>query len=108
MYTLYLRYTIDPNKLAAWHAYAEAEFTPIAESGGKIAGYYAPTEFSGATSEAFALIDIGSMAEYEAYRSKLAAHPRHKENVALVEKAGAILSIYRAIIRRVEPVAEGR
>jgi hypothetical protein len=104
MYTLYLRYTIDPNKLAAWRAYAEAEFAPIAESGGKVVGYYAPTEFAGATSEAFALIDVGTMAEYEIYRGKLAAHPKHKENVALVEKQGAILSIYRAIIRRMEPV----
>jgi hypothetical protein len=106
MYTLYLRYTIDPNKLAAWRAYAEAEFAPITESGGKVVGYYAPTEFAGATSEAFALIDVGTMAEYEIYRAKLAAHPKHKENVALVEKQGAILSIYRAIIRRMEPGRE--
>jgi hypothetical protein len=103
MYTLYLRYTIDPNKLAAWRVYAEAEFAPITESGGKVAGYYAPTEFAGATSEAFALIDVGTMAEYEVYRAKLAAHPKHKENVALVEKQGVILSIYRAIILRLEP-----
>jgi hypothetical protein len=104
MYTLYLRYTIDPNKLAAWRAYAEAEFGPITESGGKVVGYYAPTEFAGTTSEAFALIDVGTMAEYEIYRAKLAAHPKHKENAALVEKQGAILSTYRAIIRRMEPV----
>jgi hypothetical protein len=102
MYTLYLRYTIDPNKLAAWRAYADAEFAPITECGGKIVGYYAPTEFAGATSEAFALIDVGAMAEYEVYRAKLAAHSRHKENVALIEKQGAILSIYRAIILGLE------
>jgi hypothetical protein len=102
MYTLFLRYTLDPNKLAAWRAYAAAEFAPITESGGKIVGYYAPTEFAGATSEAFALIDVGTMAEYELYRAKLAAHPKHKENVAKVEKEGAILSIYRAIIVGVE------
>jgi hypothetical protein len=103
MYTLFLRYTIDPNKLAAWRAYADAEFAPITECGGKIVGYYAPTDFAGATSEAFALIDVGTMAEYEAYRARLAAHPRHKENVALIEKQGAILSTYRAIIQRLEP-----
>jgi hypothetical protein len=103
MYTLFLRYTINPDKLDAWKTYAEAEFAPIAERGGKITGYYAPTEFSGATSEAFATIDVGTMAEYEAYRAKLAEHPRHKENVAKVSREGAILSTYRAIIRRVEP-----
>ena len=43
------------------------------------------------------------MAEYEAYRAKLAENPRHKENVANVNREGAILSIYRAIIQRIEP-----
>jgi hypothetical protein len=103
IYTLFLRYTIDPNKLAAWRAYAEAEFAPITESGGKITGYYAPTEFAGATSEAFATIDVGTMAEYEVYRAKLAEHPKHKENVAKIEASGAIHSIYLAVIKRVEP-----
>lgn len=101
MYTLFLKYTINPDKLDAWKAYAEAEYSPITESGGRITGYYAPTEFSGATSEAFATIDVGTMAEYEAYRAKLAAHPAHQKNVAKVSKEGAILSIYRAIIQRV-------
>jgi hypothetical protein len=99
--TLYLRYTIDPNKLAEWKAYAEAEFAPITESGGKIVGYYAPTDFAGATSEAFAMIDVGTMAEYEVYRAKLVTHPKHRENVARIEKEGAIVSTYRAIIERV-------
>jgi hypothetical protein len=107
MYTLFLKYTIHPDKLDAWKAYAEAEFAPITESGGKITGYYAPTEFAGATSEAFATIDVGTMAEYEIYRAKLAAHPKHKENVVEVTRHGAILSIYRAIIQRVDP-AEAR
>jgi len=105
MYTLFLRYTIDPNKLSDWLAYAKAEFQPITESGGRITGYYAPTEFAGATSEAFATIDVGTMAEYEVYRAKLAAHPRHKDNVAKIEASGAIHSIYRAIIMKVDPGA---
>ncbi|HEY4358441.1 MAG TPA: NIPSNAP family protein [Acidobacteriaceae bacterium] len=108
MYTLFLKYTIDPNKLADWRAYAQAEFDPIAVSGGRITGYYAPTEFAGATSEAFATIDIGTMAEYEVYRAKLAAHPVHQENARKVEASGAIHSIYRAIIKKVEPAEAGQ
>ena len=104
MYTLFLRYTIDPNKLEDWKEYAQAEFAPITESGGRISGYYAPTDFAGKTSEAFATIDVGTMAEYEVYRAKLAEHPKHKENAATIEKSGAILSTYRAIIRKIEPV----
>ena len=102
MYTLFLKYTIDPNKLSDWRAYAEAEGAPITESGGRITGYYAPTEFAGATSEALATIDVGTMAEYEVYRAKLAAHPKHKENVRKIETSGAIHSIYRAIIQKVD------
>jgi len=78
IYTLLLKYTIDPNKLEDRRAYAKAEFQPITESGGRISGYYGPTEFAGATSEAFATIDVGTMAEYEVYQAKLAAHPRHQ------------------------------
>jgi hypothetical protein len=103
MYTLFLKYSIDPNKLSAWRAYAEAEFEPITQSGGRITGYYSPTEFAGATSEAFATIDVGAMAEYEVSREKLAAHPKHQENVRTIEATGAIQSIYRAIIQRIEP-----
>jgi hypothetical protein len=88
-----LKYTINPDKLEAWKAYADAELDPITDSGGRITGYYAPTEFAGATSEAFATINVGTMAENEVYRTKLAAHPKHKANVATVNQQGAILSI---------------
>ncbi|MBV9887829.1 MAG: hypothetical protein JO119_14880 [Acidobacteria bacterium] len=48
------------------------------------------------------------MAEYEVYRAKLAAHPKHKENVERVTKERAIQSIYRAIIQRVEAKGTNR
>lgn len=105
MITLYLRYTIDPNKLSAFNKYVEEEQKAITESGGKITGYYAPTDFAGATNEGFGIIDFSSLAEYEIYRAKLAVHPLHKENVAALEKSGAVLSIYRSLIQRVEPRA---
>lgn len=105
MYTLFLRYTIDPNKFADWLAYAKAEFSPITQSGGRITGYWSPTDFAGKTSEAFATIDVGTMAEYEVYRAKLAVHPKHLENARTVEASGAIQSTYRAILKKVE--AEG-
>ena len=52
MITLYLRYTFDPNKISDVKAYAEAELRPITESGGKILGYFLPTEFAGPTNHA--------------------------------------------------------
>jgi hypothetical protein len=103
MITLYLRYTINPNKLSDFAKYAAEEQIPIAESGGKIAGYFLPTDFAGATSEAVGLIDFPSLGAYEQYRAALAAHPRHKENAALLESSGALLSIQRSLIQRIEP-----
>jgi hypothetical protein len=103
MYTLFLRYTIDPNKLADWKAYAEAEIGPIAAAGGKAINYFASTDFAGDTAEAFAFIDVGTMAAYETYRTKLAADPRHKEYAARLQASGVIDSVYRAIIQRIEP-----
>jgi hypothetical protein len=54
-----------------------------------------PTGFAGATSEAFATINIGTMAEYEIYRAKLAAHHRHQDNVRRIEASGNPLHISR-------------
>src|ERR1039458_2877808 len=108
MITLYLRYTIDPNKLADFAKYAADEQIPIAESGGKIVGYFLPTDFAGATNEALGLIDFPSLAEYEIYRARLAAHPLHKRNAGLLANAGAVLSIQRSLIQRVESARETR
>ena len=44
--------------MADWVVYAKAEQTPIIDCGGKISGYYAPTEFAGVTNEAFATVEI--------------------------------------------------
>jgi hypothetical protein len=106
MVTLFLRYTIDPNKLSDVAQYAADEQIPIRESGGIILGYFMPTDFAGATNEAFGLIDFPSLAEYEIYRAKLAAHPLHKKYVSVVQSSGALLAIQRSLIQRVEPSPE--
>ena len=106
MITLHLRYTIDPNKLSDIRRYVEAEFRPIRESGGNIVGYFLPTDFAGATNEAFGIIDFPSLAEYEIYRAKLAAHPLHQKCAETLERTGALLSIQRSLIQRVEPTEE--
>ena len=102
MITLCLRYTIDPNKLAEFADYAAKEQIPIRESGGKVVGYFIPTDFAGATNEALGLIDFASLADYEVYRAKLAAHPLHKRNAAKLEEARAVFSTQRSLIQRVE------
>jgi hypothetical protein len=104
--TLFLRYTIDPNKLSDIRKYAADEQIPISESGGKIVGYFMPTDFAGPTNEAIGLIEFPSLAEYEIYRAKLAAHPLHKKYVEVLEGTGALLSIHRSLVQRVESSPE--
>jgi NIPSNAP len=102
MITLHLRYTIDPNKLSDIRTYVEAELNPIRECGGNVVGYFLPTDFAGATNEAFGIIDFASLAEYETYRARLSAHPLHQQYVEALERTGALLSIQRSLIQRVE------
>ena|ERR1700742_4971246 len=107
MITLFLRYALDPNKIADFAAYASSEQIPIRESGGKILGYFLTTDFAGATNEAFGLIDFASLAEYEIYRAKLAEHPLHKKFAGELQHSGALIAVERSIIQRVEPPSAG-
>jgi hypothetical protein len=104
--TLLLRYTIDPNKLSDIAQYAADEQVPIRQCGGKILGYFMPTDFAGATNEAFGLIEFPSLAAYEIYRAKVAVHPLHKKYVAMLASTGALLSTQRSLIQRVESSPE--
>jgi len=100
MLTLYLRYTFDPNKRAAYESYVAAEMEPITRSGGNIIGYFLPTDYAGPTNLAHGLIDFPSLANYEKYRHILADDAAHKKNNAELESSGAILSIVRSIVKR--------
>jgi hypothetical protein len=100
MITLLIRYTINPNKLSDFRNYVESEQEPIRKSGGRILGYFLPTDFAGSTSEALGLIDLPTLSAYEQYRETLANDPDHIENVVRLEESGAVLSMNRSIIQR--------
>jgi hypothetical protein len=99
--TLCIRYTFNPDKLADLKAYFETELGPIERSGGKVLGYFLPSDFAGPTNEAMGLIDFASLADYERYRGVLASNPEHKKNIArlLQSETGVVMS--RSIIQRV-------
>jgi NIPSNAP len=103
MLTLCIRYKFNPEKLADVARYFEEEQPVLERCGGRIVGYFLPTDFAGATNEAIGLIDLPSLAAYEDYRETLAANPEHKENIARLEHSGAQVVMNRAFIRRVEP-----
>jgi hypothetical protein len=107
MYTLCIRYTLDPNRAAHFKAYVDAELTAIRRSGGKVVGYFLPTDFAGPTNIAYGLIDFSSLASYEHYRHELAAAADHKTNVAELERSGAVIATDRSILRRVSEEPAG-
>ena len=102
MITLSIRYTIGPNKLGDFKTYVQAEQEPIRRSGGKILGYFFPTDFSGATNEALGLIDLPTLTVYERYRDTLTGDPDHKQNIARLEQSGAVMAMNRSIIQRID------
>lgn len=103
MITLCIRYRFNPDKFADVTEYFEKEQPVIERNGGTIVGYFMPTDFAGATDEAIGLIDLPSLAAYEAYRKSLAGDPRHKENIARLQQSGAQAAMNRSFIRRIAP-----
>jgi hypothetical protein len=103
MMTLCIRYRFNPDHLGGVREYFETKQRVIKRSGGKIVGYFLPTDFAGPTDEAIGLIDIPSMAAYEEYRKRLVDDPEHKANVARLEQSGATVAMDRWFISRVEP-----
>jgi NIPSNAP protein len=101
MLTLCIRYRFNPDKIAGIRQYFESEQRVIERSGGKIVGYFLPTDFAGPNNEAIGLIDLPSMAVYEEYRKVLAEDPEHKANVAALTTSGATVSMVRSFISRV-------
>jgi hypothetical protein len=101
MITLCIRYKFNPDKVKGVESYFENEQRVIERSGGKIVGYFMPTDFAGPNDEAIGLIDIPSISVYEDYRRRLADDPEHKVNVTALTESGATVSMVRSFIRRV-------
>ena len=101
MMTLCIRYKFAADSLAAITEYFESEQKVIERCGGKIVGYFLPTDFAGPTDEAIGLIDVPSLAAYETYRANLAADPEHEENVTRLLRGAPSVSMHRSFIRRV-------
>ena len=102
MYTLCIRYVLDPNRAEHFRKYVEEEQAVIERSGGKIVGYWVPTDFAGPNHVGYGLIDFATLSSYEQYRKSLAADCGHKHNAEALQESGAVLSMERSIIARVD------
>src|SRR3954454_16207484 len=101
MMTLCIRYRFNPDRIADVREYFETEQRVIERSGGKILGYFLPTDFAGPTNEAMGLIDFPSLSAYEQYRDKLANDPDDKKNIARLAQSGGNVTMARSLIQRI-------
>ena len=99
MITCVIQYTLDPHAVEDFEKYATTWPPIIERCGGRLTGFYLPKE--GANDFALALLDFDSLADYEQYRTRLAADPDARANVAAVRAARAILAERRSFLRKV-------
>ena len=99
MLTCIIRYQIDPTKRAEFAQYARNWGQAIPRCGADLVGYYGPHE--GSSTLAYGIYNIPSLAEYEAYRARLAADPLGRENYEFAQKERFLLREDRVFLTRV-------
>jgi len=87
--TCLIRYQIDPFQRETFRAYAQAWGRIIPRCGGALLGYFLPHE--GTNDIAWGLIGFHSLADYEAYRTRLKADAEGRENFAFAQQRRLIL-----------------
>jgi NIPSNAP len=97
MITCYLKYVLDPYKLADFEAYAKLWIPLVNKMGGQHHGYFMPHE--GANNIGFALFSFPSLAEYEEYRAKIPNDPECQAVMDLAERTRCIISFERSFMR---------
>ena len=98
--TCFIRYRIDPFRRDAFAAYAAAWGRIIPRCGGHLVGYFLPHE--GSNDIAWGLISFASLADYEAYRTRLKADSEGRANFALAVAQRFIVSEERSFLEVVE------
>jgi len=104
MLTCVIRYHIDPTKKDQFTRYARSWGVAIPRCGADLIGYYAPHE--GSSTLAYGIYNVSSLADYEAYRARLANDPIGRENYAFAQKEKFLLREDRTFLKLV-PAAQG-
>jgi len=78
MITCFIRYQIDPARSEAFAEYSRVWGQAIPAAGANLIGYFGPHEGSATT--AYGVYSVDSLAEYEAYRARLAASDLGRQN----------------------------
>lgn len=99
MLTCIIRYQIDPTKKDLFEEYSRNWGQAIPRCGADLIGYYAPHE--GSSTLAYGIYNVESLADYEAYRSRLSADPLGRENYEFAQKEKFLLREDRTWLRLV-------
>jgi NIPSNAP protein len=99
MITCFIRYELDPYKIAAFETYARNWGQAIPRCGADLVGYFAPHEGSATT--AYGVYNIADLSAYEAYRARLKAQPIGRENYAFSQREQFIRREDRLFLRNV-------
>lgn len=97
MLTCIIRYEIDPTKKAQFETYARNWGQAIPRCGADLIGYFAPHE--GSSTLAYGIYNIETLAQYEAYRARLAADPVGQENYAFAQSERFLLREDRTFLK---------
>ncbi|WNZ56119.1 NIPSNAP family protein [Microbulbifer sp. SSSA008] len=97
--TCFIEYKIDPFKLDAFRQYAENWGKIIPNCGGRLLGYFLPSE--GTNFQAFGIINFDSLAHYEQYRKLLKQSPQGSENFQFATREKFILEEKRSFLNAV-------
>lgn len=89
MLTCIIRYQIDATQKAAFEEYSRNWGEAIPRCGAELVGYYAPHE--GSSTLAYGIYNVESLADYEAYRERLARDPLGRENYAFAQEKKFLL-----------------
>jgi hypothetical protein len=99
MISCYLRYIIDPDKLAEFEHYGQLWIPLVEKFGGQHHGYFLPSE--GANNVALALFSFPSLAAYEDYRIKSMDDADCKAAFEYARQTRCIVSYERSFFRPV-------
>ncbi|QND52420.1 NIPSNAP family protein [Phyllobacterium sp. 628] len=99
MITCYLKYVIDPYKIAEFEEYGRRWIALVTRLGGNHHGYFLPSE--GASNIAYAMFSFPSFAAYEDYRHRMAQDPECQELLEIEKSNRSIISYERSFLRPV-------
>jgi hypothetical protein len=101
MITCYLRYEVDPDKLADFEAYGAMWLDLMPRFGGIHHGYFLPSE--GESDIALAMFSFPSLAAYEQYRKDAGADPEVQKAVAFAKATRCFIRYERTFFRPLLP-----